>query len=54
VAVGEAQGDGIFRAERGVVQAAEKGGQLRPRPGDRVQQRGDLVRAGDDGGVEGC
>jgi hypothetical protein len=32
VAVGEAQGDGFLRADRGVVQAAEEGGQLRPRP----------------------
>jgi hypothetical protein len=53
VAVSEAQGDGFLWAKRGVVQAAEEGGQLRPGLGDRVQQRADLVRAGHDGGVEG-
>jgi hypothetical protein len=31
VAVGDAQGNGFLRAERGVVQAAEEGGQFRPR-----------------------
>lgn len=50
--VGGAQGAGFLVAERGVVQAAEKGGQLRPDPGNRVQQRADLVRAGHNGGIE--
>jgi hypothetical protein len=54
VAVGDTQGNGFLRAERGVVQAAEEGGQFRPRLGDRIQQRADLVGAGYDRGVEGC
>jgi hypothetical protein len=54
VAVGEAQGDGFLRAERGVVQAAEEGGHLRPGPGDRIQQRADLSGAGHDRRIEGC
>jgi hypothetical protein len=53
MAVGEAQGDGFLRAKRGVVQAAEEGGQLWLGPGDRIQQCADLGGAGHDGGVEG-
>ena len=41
-----AQGDGFFGAQRRVVQAAEERGQLRPDPGDLVQDRPDLRRAG--------
>jgi hypothetical protein len=40
-------------AQRGQVQAAEERGQLRPRPGDLVQDRLDLRRAGDRPAVSG-
>jgi hypothetical protein len=46
--------DGFLRAERGVVQAPEECGQLRPGPGDRIQQCADLFGAGHDGRIQGC
>ena len=42
-----AKGDGLFRAQRRVVQAAEERGQFRPEAGDLAQDRPDLRRAGD-------
>jgi hypothetical protein len=48
-----AQGDGFFRAQRRVVQAAEERGQLRLDAGDLGQDRPDLRRAGDSSRAEG-
>ena len=48
-----AQGDGFFRAQRRVVQAAEERGQLRLDAGDLGQDRPDLRRAGDSSRADG-
>ena len=51
--VAVAQGDGFFRAQRRVVQAAEERGQFRSDADDLVQDRPDLGRAGGSGRVDG-
>jgi 5,10-methylenetetrahydromethanopterin reductase len=48
-----AQGDGFFRAQRRVVQAAEERGQFRPGAGGLVQDGADLRRAGEGDRADG-